>query len=111
MSYHCSLSRSGRGGTRARNFAAEPVDVVIAGGGLCGLAVAVELLERGIRAHVFEKALMVRKQSGTAIALAANSTTFTALMLLLLCWFDEDPPSTSSIHFLYNTALRLFVPS
>jgi 2-polyprenyl-6-methoxyphenol hydroxylase-like FAD-dependent oxidoreductase len=48
------------------------MDVVIVGGGLGGLAVAVGLQGRGIRAEVFEKAPKVRPHNGTAISLAAN---------------------------------------
>ncbi|KAG0576439.1 hypothetical protein KC19_5G079900 [Ceratodon purpureus] len=48
------------------------MDVVIVGGGLGGLAVALGLQERGIRAEVFEKAPKVRPHSGTALSLAAN---------------------------------------
>lgn len=48
------------------------VDVAIAGGGLCGLALAVGLQERGIDAHVFEKAPALRTDSATAISMALN---------------------------------------
>lgn len=48
------------------------MDVCIVGGGLAGMALAIGLQERGIRAHVFEKATKVRPHSGTAISLAAN---------------------------------------
>lgn len=45
------------------------MDVVIVGGGLAGLAVAVGLHERGIRCHVYEKAPKVRLHTGTALSL------------------------------------------
>ncbi|KAG0615876.1 hypothetical protein M758_5G072600 [Ceratodon purpureus] len=48
------------------------VEVAIVGGGLGGLALAIGLQERGIRAHVFEKAPKVRPHTGTVITLAAN---------------------------------------
>lgn len=51
---------------------ATEMDVCIVGGGLAGLALAVGMQERGIRAHVFEKAPKIRPHSGTAISLAAN---------------------------------------
>lgn len=72
-------------GCAAREMAMD-MDVVIVGGGLGGLALVVGLQERGIRAHVFEKAPTIRKHSGTAISLVANSTHFSlaAVMLLLL---------------------------
>lgn len=48
------------------------MDVCIVGGGLAGLALALGMQERGIRAHVFEKVPKIRPHSGTAISLAAN---------------------------------------
>ncbi|KAG0578038.1 hypothetical protein M758_5G193000 [Ceratodon purpureus] len=48
------------------------VDIAIVGGGLGGLALALGLQERGIRAHVFEKAPKVRKRNGTSISLHMN---------------------------------------
>ena len=51
------------------------VDIAIVGGGLGGLALALGLQERGIQAHVFEKAPKVRGRSGTAISLGQNGTT------------------------------------
>ncbi len=50
------------------------MDVCIVGGGLAGLALAIGMQERGIRAHVFEKAPKIRPHSGTALSLAANGT-------------------------------------
>jgi 2-polyprenyl-6-methoxyphenol hydroxylase-like FAD-dependent oxidoreductase len=51
------------------------VDIAIVGGGLGGLALALGLQERGIQAHVFEKAPKVRVHSGTAISLAVNGNS------------------------------------
>lgn len=36
-------------------------DIAIVGGGICGLALAINLYRRGIRAHVFEAAPEIRE--------------------------------------------------
>ena len=67
------------------------MDVVIVGGGLGGLAVALGLQERGIRAEVFEKAPKVRPHSGTALSLAANGKQpmlFSQFHVAFGCGFD-----------------------
>ena len=51
------------------------VDIAIVGGGLGGMALALGLQERGIQAHVFEKAPQARKRNGTSILLMNNGTT------------------------------------
>ena len=48
------------------------VDIAIVGGGLGGLALALGLQERGIQAHIFEKAPKLRVHTGTAISLGLN---------------------------------------
>ncbi|KAG0591332.1 hypothetical protein KC19_1G167700 [Ceratodon purpureus] len=48
------------------------VDVAIVGGGMGGLALAVGLQERGIKAHVFEKSPKERKHFGTGISIGQN---------------------------------------
>lgn len=48
------------------------VDVAIVGGGMAGLALAVALQERGIQAHVFEKAPAKRKHFGTGMSIGQN---------------------------------------
>ncbi|KAJ7296122.1 hypothetical protein O6H91_Y142700 [Diphasiastrum complanatum] len=48
------------------------VDVAIVGAGMAGLGLAVGLRERGIRAHVFEKAAALRSDTATGISVALN---------------------------------------
>lgn len=47
-------------------------DVVIVGGGMGGLALAVGLRNRGIQAHVFEKSPKERKHFGTGMSIGQN---------------------------------------
>jgi 2-polyprenyl-6-methoxyphenol hydroxylase-like FAD-dependent oxidoreductase len=54
------------------------VEIAIVGGGLGGLALAIGLQERGVLAHVFEKAPKARAHTGTAITLAANGNLLLA---------------------------------
>lgn len=60
----------------AEGLAMEVLDIAIVGGGLGGLALALALQERGIGAHVFDKAPKVRKHSGTSISISLNGTLF-----------------------------------
>lgn len=48
------------------------VDVAIVGGGMGGLALAIGLQNRGIRAHVFEKSPKQRKHFGTGMSIGEN---------------------------------------
>ncbi|XP_024533500.1 uncharacterized protein LOC9636819 isoform X2 [Selaginella moellendorffii] len=50
----------------------ESVDVAIIGAGLCGLALAIGLQNRGITAHLFEKSDGIRADTATGISIGKN---------------------------------------
>jgi len=94
----------------------EDLDIVIAGGGLAGLALALALQERNTEAHVFETQQSIRSYTATAIGIGSNGLTAlegikpglssiiaqagtytTSLKFILVRDGKEDPPRITQV--------------